>query len=126
MEPLELSEKQDEDGAQALCSHDDNAETSMHGAPNLERPAASAFERMARYCNSYHACELLFCLTLCLSVLLLGVIGMDPRQRAIPYQMLSTGEFALNQVYDQEFAGETISSLELLLYGIAFPFFMQL
>jgi hypothetical protein len=77
-------------------------------------------------CNSYQIAELVFCLVICIAGLLFELVGLELGHRAIPYQQLSNGEFVVNQMYDQEFRGETIGTMELLIYGIAAPFLLQM
>jgi hypothetical protein len=126
MEPMEVSENRHKGGEANIPRSNEEAELFLGDDTNREQPTSTAFQRFSSYLNSYQVSELIFCLAICLVGFLFEIIGVEPRQRAIPYQELSTGEFALNQVYDQEYTGETISTLELLIYGIAFPFLLQL
>jgi hypothetical protein len=127
MEPLEASATQQKGGEVALISNDDEAEGFLpEQDTSLERSNATPLQRLITYCNSYQVAELVFCLILFFLGFLLDFAGVEPRQRAIPYQELSTGEFVLNQMYDLEFRSETISTLELLVYGVLLPFIIQL
>ena len=105
---------------------DDEAETFFGDDRNAEPSTATSSNGIPSSCNSHQIPELVFCLTLCVAGLLFELVGLEPGHRAIPYQQLSNGEFVVNQMYDQEFTGETISTLELLIYGIAVPFLLQL
>lgn len=78
------------------------------------------------YSRSYKIVELAFCATLLLAGFLMELLGVKPHQREIPYQILSTGEYAVNQMYNEEFVNETITTNELVLYGIFMPFLLQL
>jgi hypothetical protein len=62
------------------------------------------------HCASYEAMELCFCLLLLIGGLLVELLALQPRQRTIPFQLMeSTGEYIINQIYDQPFEGEIVS-----------------
>ena len=128
MEHLPISENQPIGGDSEAPRSNDEAELFLRNNESVEpsTTATSIHGLSTGYCNSHQISELLFCLVLCLAGLLLELMGLQPRHRAIPYQPLSTGEPVVNQMYDQEFTGETIGTLELLIYGIALPFLLQL
>ena len=127
MEHLPISENQPIGGDSEAPRSNDEAELFLRkNDENVEPSTATSIHGLTGYCNSYQISEILFCLVLCLAGLLLELMGLQPRHRAIPYQPLSNGEPVVNQMYDQEFTGETINTLELLIYGIALPFLLQL
>jgi hypothetical protein len=127
MEHLPISENQPIGGDSEAPRSNEEAELFLRNEENVEPSTTTSIHGLSTgYCNSYQISELLFCLVLCLAGLLLELMGLQPRHRAIPYQPLSNGELVVNQMYDQEFTGETINTLELLIYGIALPFLLQL
>lgn len=79
------------------------------------------------YCRSHLVLEFLASISILLLDLFFKKANPDPRQRELPYQVLdSTGEYMVNQSFNEEFVGETISSLELYIYGAFLPFACQL
>lgn len=86
-------------------------------------PSAQTFRT---YFTSYEALEFGVCVLLFLSGFLFEFLAVNPHQRPIPYQLLeSSGEYVVNQVYDNTFDGDTVSDTGLLLLGAAVPFFVQ-
>lgn len=87
---------------------------------SLRRMAVESFQNQCimigtwkAYWHSTKAFELLFSLSLLFSALVLRFVNPDPRQRAIPYQQLaSTGEYIVNQNYDEYFKGDTFSGTQ--------------
>jgi hypothetical protein len=50
-------------------------------------------------------------MTFVVVALIMELVSPEPRQRIIPYQQLdSTGEFIVNQMFNELFNGETVSS----------------
>lgn len=85
------------------------------------------FDQIKGYCRSYLAAELLFSISILVADLIFKAVNPGPRRRGLPYQLLeSTGEYVVNQVFNEEFLGETVSNGELLLYGAIVPFTLQM
>jgi hypothetical protein len=62
------------------------------------------------YFASYEALELVVCTLLFLGGILFESLAGNPHQRPIPFQLLdSSGEYVVNQVYDNTFDGDTVS-----------------
>lgn len=72
------------------------------------------------YLSSRDGVELAFSLSVSILAILMKIIDVDPRQRPIPYiQLESTGEYVVNQVYNEEFENNTVSSTyasEMILF----------
>ena len=58
----------------------------------------------------YSWVELGACLIFVIASLVLEAKVIDPRERPIPYQLLDTGEYVVNQVFNESFENETVSS----------------
>jgi len=118
---LEVPESRGEDGGTNPTQSNDEATLFLNDSDlDPEQP------RFSSCFNSNQVAEFGFCLVIFVGGILFEFTGVEPHQRVIPVQQLSTGEFALNQIYDQRFVGETIGILRLLLYGIIFPLLLQL
>ena len=71
--------------------------------------------------------ELIACSVFTIGGILLEAGIVQPNQRPIPYQQLeSTGEYVISQVFNETFDGETISTSELMMYGVLIPMIVQL
>ena len=106
----------DEDLTQRVDRSSLDHQTALR-VPQARRRRIDQWERFKVYSFSPDGLELLFSAIILGSSAVAALIvgeGLDlipPRQRAIPYQQLeSTGEYILNQVYNESFQGETISS----------------
>lgn len=63
------------------------------------------------YFHSVEALELGFSLSIVVAGIVMKYAEPDPRQRPIPYQYLeSTGDYIVNQVNNEIFEGDTVSS----------------
>jgi hypothetical protein len=63
------------------------------------------------YVCSSDMMEVMACALFLVAGLVLESEGISPRQRPIPFQQLdSTGEYIVNQVFNESFEGETVSS----------------
>jgi hypothetical protein len=63
------------------------------------------------YFSSWNFVELVGCALFSIAGLVLESSGISPRSRPIPYQQLdSTGEYIINQVFNESNEGETVSS----------------
>ena len=93
----------------------------------LPRDRGSRLDTFKKYCQSNLGVELLFSLSILVVDLLFRNLSPDPRQRRLPYQLLeSTGDYVVNQSYSEEFVGETVSNVELYMYGAIIPFVIQM
>jgi len=93
----------------------------------LPRDGGSRFDTFKKYSQSYLGVELFFSLSFLVVDLLFRNLSPDPRQRPLPYQLLeSTGDYVVNQSYSEEFVGETVSNVELYMYGAIIPFVIQM
>lgn len=98
--------------------------TPRNGDTTFHLPSVQSFRT---YFTSYESLELGVCVLLFLSGFLFEFLAVNPHQRPIPYQLLaSSGEYVVNQVYDNAFDGDTVSDTGLLLLGVGLPFFIQL
>ena len=80
-----------------------------------------------KYPRVERVAELSFCLCIAAVSFALEASDLSPRMRPIPFQLLdSSGEYIVNQVYNQEFNGETVSSLNLILLAFFLPLLVQL
>ena len=61
--------------------------------------------------------ELSFCLALAVSGVALEGASLTPRIRPIPYQLLESGDYIINQIFNANFDGETVPG------DISFSFF---
>lgn len=62
--------------------------------------------------------ELLSCIAILIVGRLLPRLHLNPHERTIPYQQLeSTGEYIVNQAFNEVFEGETLSSKSNILYA---------
>ena len=63
------------------------------------------------YFGSVDFAELLACASFLVAGLVLESEGLSPTTRPMPYiQLESSGEYVVNQVFNEEFNGETVSS----------------
>jgi hypothetical protein len=63
------------------------------------------------YVCSSDMMEVMACALFLVAGLVLESEGISPRQRPIPFQQLeSSGEYIVNQVFNESFEGETVSS----------------
>ncbi len=70
-----------------------------------------AINVLISYLHSHECLELIFSLSFVGAALVMKFVDQEPRHRAIPYQQLdSTGEYLVNQIINESFEGETISS----------------
>lgn len=51
--------------------------------------------------------------------------SMGPRERPIPFQLLQTGEYVLNQSLNESYEGETVSDTLLVHLAISMPWMLQ-
>jgi hypothetical protein len=106
-----------------------SAENPTHSGPDFELldGGRSRFDTFKFYCHSSLAAELFFSISFLVVDVIFKILSSDPRQRSIPYQFLeSTGDYVVNQAYNEEFVGETVSSSELYFYGAIIPLILQM
>jgi len=86
----------------------------------------STFDSFKSYGHSHLVTELIFSISVLVIDMMFRAIHPDPRQRNLPYQLLESGEYVVNQVFNEEFLGETVSNRALYVYGAILPFLLQL
>jgi membrane-associated phospholipid phosphatase len=125
----------DDDGYSAILSiapsNQQNASVSLDASPSSSTQSASTLSFRQRpsllsYWHSRDGTELLVCLgffVICAAVPLL--FRNSARQRPIPYQQISTGDYVKNLSFNERFQGDTVSDAWLLVWGIALPLAVQ-
>jgi membrane-associated phospholipid phosphatase len=122
----------DDDGYSAILSiapsNQQNASISLEASPPPSAPAYSFLRSpsLSSYWHSRDGTELLVCLgffVVCAGIPLL--FRNSVRQRPIPYQQISTGDFVKNLSFNERFQGDTVSDAWLLVWGIALPLVVQ-
>ena len=108
-----------------------SADNPINDGPDFQRlqhnEGSSRFDTLKKYYHSYLVAELLLSLSFLVVDLIFRIASPDPRQRRLPSQLLeSTGEYVVNQAYSEEFVGETVSNVELYMYGSIVPFILQM
>ncbi len=110
IQTIELMEE-DEPSGEHASHHEMNLLSEIMEGRTQATGHRRPLEAFRVYLNSWKVAELCFCLLLFISGLLLELLSVGPRERPIPYQqLLSSGEYIVNQVYNNSFEGETISS----------------
>lgn len=113
VQPLEITEKAeveeapDSHNSMSLRAKMKTLPLAVEGAAPRDRDDNSQSQLPS---SRYETVELRFCLCIFLAGILLEVFSIAPRQRPIPYQQLeSSGEYAVNQVHNESFEGDTIT-----------------
>lgn len=90
------------------------ARTSDTGVAEIEPEIQEHRVSLRDYLASYEFLEFLACVGFVIPAVFLEFAPPDPRQRAIPFQILeNSGDYVVNQVYNETFSGETFSSTYL-------------
>jgi hypothetical protein len=94
-----------------LMEEDHNPHLESRDHPTFHARQIHQLGAWKSYLQSHEGLEILFSLSVFGVSLIADFIDLDPRQRFIPYQQLeSTGEYIVNQVYNETFEGETVPS----------------
>jgi membrane-associated phospholipid phosphatase len=105
--------------------HDEPTDDDGHHHP-LTRSARSSTTLFHGYVFSMKFMELVACLIPFILSMITEFI-VQPNQRPIPYQYLeSTGDYIVNQIYNQTYEGETVSSLALVVGCCILPYALQI
>jgi hypothetical protein len=119
VQPMELTEEGEDaelNQEESFLGEDSGGRREASSSSSGDNTHQKILEACQIYCASYRGVELSFCLVLLIAGLLLEFLAFEPRQRRIPFQQLeSTGEFILNQVYDETFDREIVP-------GAPYPF----
>jgi membrane-associated phospholipid phosphatase len=132
---LNHGQQHDDDGYSAILSiapsNQQNSSISLEASSSPPPSSASvlAFRQspaLSSYWYSRDGTELLVCLSFFVVCAVIPLLFRNlARQRPIPYQQLSTGDYVKNLSFNERFQGDTVSDAWLLVWGVALPLAVQ-
>jgi membrane-associated phospholipid phosphatase len=131
---LNHGQQHDDDGYSAILSiapsNQQNASISLEASsPPPSSTSGLSFRQspsLSSYWHSRDGTELLVCLSFFVVCAVIPLLFRNlARQRPIPYQQLSTGDYVKNLSFNERFQGDTVSDAWLLVWGVALPLAVQ-
>jgi membrane-associated phospholipid phosphatase len=123
---MELGGIMNEHGDENRISSSSLLREGSHEEENHVESSSPRNTTLRAYLSSPLFVELLCCLIPLILGIVLELANITPRIRLIPFQLLeSSGEYVVNQIYNEILDGETISSTVLLLMACIIPSVIQ-